>query len=65
MRITPHRPFLALPGRDIFHRKIPEGFRVIATSKGAPFAFIADYNGFPDEEEVLFSMHTVFRVSDI
>ncbi|UJR12019.1 hypothetical protein I4U23_016197 [Adineta vaga] len=30
-----------------------------------PFAIIADYSDFPQEEEVLFSMHTVFRVSNI
>ncbi|CAF4834433.1 unnamed protein product, partial [Rotaria magnacalcarata] len=31
----------------------------------SPFAFIADYSCFQDEEEILFSMHTVFRVVDI
>ncbi|CAF4022156.1 unnamed protein product [Rotaria sp. Silwood2] len=30
-----------------------------------PFALIDDYSAFPQEQEILFSMHTVFRVGDI
>jgi hypothetical protein len=31
----------------------------------APFASIQDVSFFPMEEEILFSMHTVFRISEI
>ncbi|CAF4067391.1 unnamed protein product, partial [Rotaria sp. Silwood2] len=30
----------------------------------SPFAFIKNHSAFPQEEEILFSMHTVFRVGD-
>ncbi|CAF3362618.1 unnamed protein product [Rotaria sp. Silwood2] len=30
-----------------------------------PFALIAEYSAFPEEQEILFSMHTVFRVGEI
>ncbi|CAF2900749.1 unnamed protein product [Rotaria sp. Silwood2] len=36
----------------------------VSTSK-TPFAIIDDYSAFPQEQEILFSMHTVFRVGEI
>ncbi|CAF4185574.1 unnamed protein product, partial [Rotaria sp. Silwood2] len=35
------------------------------SSSTIPFALIDDYSVFPQEQEILFSMHTVFRVGDI
>ncbi|CAF4887633.1 unnamed protein product, partial [Rotaria socialis] len=33
--------------------------------KDTPFALITEYSAFPEEQEILFSMHTVFRVGEI
>ena len=38
---------------------------VKASSSGIPFAFIENYSAFQQEEEVLFSMHAVFRIQNI
>ncbi|CAF4375914.1 unnamed protein product, partial [Adineta steineri] len=35
------------------------------TNSTAPFASITDVSSFPMEDEVLFSMHTIFRIGDI
>jgi tetratricopeptide (TPR) repeat protein len=35
------------------------------TQSTTPFASIDEFSCFPDEKEVLFSMHTVFRIGDI
>ncbi|CAF2028124.1 unnamed protein product, partial [Rotaria magnacalcarata] len=46
----------------LFSIIIDQSVNLASTS---PFAFIADYSCFQDEEEILFSMHTVFREVDI
>ncbi|CAF3877940.1 unnamed protein product [Rotaria sp. Silwood1] len=35
------------------------------SASNTPFALIDDYSAFPQEQEILFSMHTVFRVGEI
>ncbi|CAF3469752.1 unnamed protein product, partial [Rotaria sp. Silwood2] len=35
------------------------------TVSSTPFALIDEYSAIPQEQEILFSMHTVFRVGEI
>lgn len=36
-----------------------------STTSSIPFAFLDSYSAFDDEKEILFSMHTVFRIREI